>query len=110
MNPRDRIQQDLTAAMKARDQVTTRVLRSLLSAIGNAEAVEMGEEPKAATLDAYSADVARRQLTDDDVARIVVAEIAERREAIDTYLRIDRSDLAEAMEAEIEVLGRFVPI
>lgn len=36
--------------------------------------------------------------------------LAERREAIDTYLRVNRSDLAEVMEAEIEVLSRYLPI
>ncbi len=107
---RNRIQQDLTASLKARDLATTRVLRSLLAAIGNAEAVDTTADPDFGTVGAFASDVERLELNDADVVRIVAAEVAERREAINTYLGVDRSDLAEVMETEIEVLTRYFPI
>jgi uncharacterized protein YqeY len=109
MNQRIRIQKDLTEAMKARDPVATKALRSLLAAIGNAEAVDVVADPNSGPTGAFVADVRRDELDDTDVARIVAAEVDELREAISTYRRVDRLDMVEAMEAEIEVLSRYVP-
>ncbi len=109
MAARRRIEQDLTAAMKARDPVATTVLRSLLAAIGNAEAVDVVADPNSGPIGAFAADIRRSELDDADVARILAAETDERREAINTYSQAGRPDLVEAMEAEIEVLSRYGP-
>ncbi len=109
VNSRTRIQKDLIEAMKARDLVATMALRSLLAAIGNAEAVDVVADPNSGPTGAFAADVQRNELDEFDVARIVEAEVTERREAISTYRQVDRLDLVEAMEAEIEVLSRYIP-
>lgn len=75
MISRNRIQQDLTEAIKARDQVTTSVLRSLLGAIGNAEAVDTTADPNSGPIGAFASDVLRHELGDDDVHEMVEAEI-----------------------------------
>lgn len=82
----------------------------MLAAIGNAEAVDTTADPESGTVGAFASDVERLELNDDDVVRIMAAEVAERREAINTYLGVDRDDLAEEMETEIETLTRYFPI
>lgn len=87
---RDSLHAAVPAAMKARDRRTVSALRSALAAIANAEAVEVGGEVLAGAIEASpvgvgAAEVARRVLSEADVAAIVRAEIAERRAAADAY-------------------------
>lgn len=77
----------LTTAMKQRDREAVSVYRTALAAIANAEAVvPTGEVPaagaiEAAAVGAGAADVARRELTDEQVVATVRAEAEERRAA-----------------------------
>ncbi len=77
----DRLRAALTAAMKARDETATAALRSALSAIGNAEAVDgavgqPGDSPIAGAVSGLGAgDVPRQLLTEHDVAAVVLAEV-----------------------------------
>lgn len=100
---RTRLRLALTAALKARDSGTVSALRSALSAIGNAEAVDPGEpgsgRPAATGSDHFAgavpfavpgtgpgaAEAQRRHLTEADVAAIVRAEAAEREAAASQY-------------------------
>ncbi|HWL42890.1 MAG TPA: GNAT family N-acetyltransferase [Ilumatobacter sp.] len=83
----DRLQSDLTAAMRRRDASTVRVLRTVLAAVANAEAVDAvpthvpapAESPIAGAAHGLGAtDVARRELTDAEVVAIVRGERDER--------------------------------
>jgi uncharacterized protein YqeY len=94
-----RLRRALTTALKARDKDAVSALRTALSAIGNAEAVDPGEPgsgPPAAAGSAHlagtaaglgAAEAQRRQLTGADVAAIVRAEAAEREAAASQYER-----------------------
>jgi hypothetical protein len=94
-----RLRRALTTALKARDRDSMSALRSALSAIGNAEAIdprEPGSGPAAAAGSAHlagtvaslgAAEVQRRHLTEADVAAIVRAEAAEREAAASQYER-----------------------
>jgi uncharacterized protein YqeY len=96
---RSRLRLALTEALKARDKDAASALRSALSAIGNAEAVDAGEagsgRPAASGSVHFSGAVAglgaaeaeRRHLTEADVAAIVRAEAAERGAAASQYER-----------------------
>lgn len=86
----------------------TTVLRSLLGAIGNAEAVAHDRVEMDGPIGAYAADVGRRELRPADVVRIVEAEIAERRAAVATYEGIGRPDLSATMAAEIGLLSGYL--
>src|SRR4051812_7133349 len=68
---RDRMQSDLPAAMKARDATRVSVLRTTLAAVANAEAVHPADGAVAAGL---LGDVARKDLSEDDVRSIVARE------------------------------------
>ena len=93
---RTRLRRALTNALKARDASTVSALRSALSAIGNAEAVDPGPARPAGTGSAHFAgavaglgagEAARRRLTEADIAAIVRAEAAEREAAAREYER-----------------------
>lgn len=83
-----RLRADLTAAMKARDTDTVRVLRVVLAAVANAEAQPAGgAAPTSLTVSGGiagaasglgAAEVERRTLTDSDVRAIIRAEREER--------------------------------
>ncbi len=105
----------LREAVRSRDTVTVSALRSLLGAIGNAEAVAVAadaapvsasEHVAGAALGVGAAEVSRRQLTDDDVAEIVHAEIAERRSAMELY---GSSAASHRLAAEVVVLEGLLP-
>jgi uncharacterized protein len=90
---KERLRHDLNAAMKARDDVTTATLRMTLTAITNEEV----------------AGAAARELSDDEVLRVITREGRKRREAAAVYDSARRSDLAERERAEGQVLERYLP-
>lgn len=105
---------DLTAALKGRDRVAARVLRSTLSAIANAEAqpaqeidASTGDGPIAGAASGLgAAEVERRALSAGDVVEIVAAERAER---LESAARIEEAGGdASALRAELAVLDGYL--
>ncbi len=114
---RTRLRHDLTAAIKVRDLTATRALRSALSAIENAEATELIQDPRVATGGQYiaastaglgAAEVERRVLSDRDVHVLVQAQVDERLLAAEEYESLSREDLASQFRAEADVLGQYL--
>jgi uncharacterized protein YqeY len=106
-----RLRQALPAALKARDHVAVAALRSAVSAIDNAQAVEAPPAPRSggviagAVTGLGAGDAPRRELSDDDIAAIVGAELAERRRAAADYERAGQDDAAARLRAEADVLA-----
>lgn len=90
---KDRLRTDLTAAMRARDDVRTGTLRMTLTAITTAEVA--GQEVK--------------ELTDDDVIAVLTKESKKRREAATAYRDAGHEDRAANEEAEARVLADYLP-
>lgn len=90
---KERLRHDLNAAMKARDNVTTATIRMTLTAITQEEV----------------AGAAARELSDDEVVRVITREGRKRREAAEAYDSAGRTDLAERERAESQVLQRYLP-
>ena len=90
---KDRLNDDLHAAIKARDELTTATLRMTLAAVRNAEVA--GTEARA--------------LTDDEVLAVLTKEAKKRREAAEAFAAGGRADSAERERAEEQVLGRYLP-
>ena len=90
---KDRLRSDLTAAMKARDEVRTRTLRMALTSVANEEV----------------AGKAARDLDDDEVQRLVAREAKRRREAAEAFDAAGRPDQAASERAEEEVLSGYLP-
>ena len=89
----EQIQSDLTTAMKARDQLTTSVLRMALAGIK--EARVSGDES--------------RDLSDDDVLAILAKEAKRREEAAEAFAEGGRTESAEKERAEHAILARYLP-
>lgn len=90
---KDRLRTDLTAAIKARDEVRSSTLRMVLTAITNAEV----------------AGKAARELSDEDVVGVLAAEAKKRREAAEAFDDAGRDESAAKERAEAEVLADYLP-
>jgi len=90
---KERLRRDLSTSMKARDDVTTATLRMTLTAIKQEEV----------------AGAVARELSDDEVVRVITREGRKRREAAEAYDSAGRADLAERERAEGEVLQHYLP-
>ena len=90
---KDRLRTDLTASMKARDEVRTRTLRMVLTSVTNEEV----------------SGKAAHQLSDDDVLRLLAREARRRREAAEAFAKAGREDQAAAERAEDDVLAEYLP-
>ena len=90
---KERLRADLNAAMRARDQIRMRTLRMALTSITNEEV----------------AGAAARDLTDDEVLKVLTREARKRREAAEAFSAAGRSDQAAAERAEGDVLAGYLP-
>ena len=90
---KERLRADLNAAMRARDQVRMRTLRLALSSITNEEV----------------AGASARQLSDDEVMKVLTREARKRREAAEAFGAAGRDEQAAAERAEGEVLAGYLP-
>jgi hypothetical protein len=87
------LQRHLTDAMRARDKVRAGSLRMALTAVTNEEVA--GKE--------------HRELSDQDVLRVIAKEAKKRREAAEAYTGAGRPELAEQEEAELAILEAYLP-
>jgi uncharacterized protein YqeY len=90
---KDRLNDDLHAAMKSRDELTTSTLRMALTAVRNAE----------------TAGDAAKVLSDDEVLAVLTKEAKKRREAATAFAGAGRTDQAAKENAEGEILDRSLP-
>jgi uncharacterized protein YqeY len=89
----DQLRTDLTAAMKRRDDVATSALRMALAAVK--EAAVAGKEA--------------RELTDDEILKVLNKEVKRRDEAAEAFRNADRPDRADRELAERGVLAAYLP-
>lgn len=90
---KDRLRADLTAAMKSRDKLRTATLRMLLAAV-QAEEVS-GKQA--------------RELSDDEVLKVLGREARKRNEAAEIYTQNGRGELAANEHAEARVIDEYLP-
>ena len=90
---KERLRADLNAAIRARDQVRLRALRMALTSITNEE---------------VAGDTAR-ELSDDEVVKILTREAKKRREAAEAFESAGRAEQAAAERAEGDVLASYLP-
>jgi uncharacterized protein len=91
MTVTERITQDLTAAMKARDAARTSTLRMAKAAIMNKEIDKKGA------------------LDDGEALRVLQGLVKQREDAAEQYTKAARPELAEKETAEIAVLKAYLP-
>ena len=87
----ERLNQDLTAAMKARDAARTSTLRMAKAALMNKEVDKKGA------------------LDDAEALKVLQGLMKQREDAADQYAKAGRPELAEKEEAEIVLLKAYLP-
>jgi len=103
---KQRLRADLKAAMQARVTGEVGVLRALIAALDNAEAVPTeGYRPRA--LGASPGDVARRQLDGKMVAALLADEVEARLAAAADYERHGRSADADRLRSEVAIVSHY---
>ncbi len=90
---KERLRADLTAAMKARDALTTATLRLALAAITTAEV----------------AGTQAKELSDAEVIAVLQKEVRKRGEAAEAFAGAGRAEQAAKERAEADVLSAYLP-
>lgn len=90
---KDRLQSDLTDAMRARDELRTATLRMVLTSVRSAEVA--GREA--------------RTLSDDEVLAVLRSEGKKRREAAEAFGGAGRAAQSERERAEEGVIDSYLP-
>jgi len=88
---RDRLQDDITAAMRGGDALRRDVLRMATNSAYNLE--KKNQKP----------------LTDDELLGVLAREVKTRRESVEAFRAAGREDLATKEEAEIAILAEYLP-
>lgn len=89
----ERLTSDLTTSMKARDTFTTGTLRQIIGAVRTAE--------KSGTV--------ARELTDDEVQKVLTSEVKKRRESAQIYADAGADDRAANETAEADLIETYLP-
>lgn len=87
------LRSDLTSAMKARDELRSATIRMALTAITNEEV----------------AGAVARELSDDEVVKVLGREAKKRKEAAEAFAGAGRAEQAAREVAEGEVLAAYLP-
>ena len=93
MGLKEKLQSDLTDAIRARDEVKSGTVRMLLAAITTEEV----------------AGKAARVLNDAEIITVLSREAKKRREAVEAYTQAKRDDLASKEKAEAAVIANYLP-
>ena len=91
MSLKDRIIEDLTAAMKAKDAERLSTLRMVKANLMNRQIDKGGE------------------LVDDEIVKALQSLVKQRRDSVEQYEKAGRSELAEKEHAEIAVIEAYLP-
>jgi len=91
MSLREKINQDLKEAMKAKDVKKRDALRLLSSAFKQIEVDE------------------RKELNDEDVIKIIQKQVKSRNDSIEQYSKAQRDDLVAKEQEEIDVYEIYLP-
>jgi len=90
---KEKLQSDLTDAIRAQDGVVSGTIRMLLAAITNEEV----------------AGKAARVLNDSEIISVLSRENKKRLEAAESYIQAKREDLAIREKAEAAVITKYMP-
>jgi uncharacterized protein YqeY len=93
MGLKEKLQSDLTDAIRSRAEVKSGTIRMLLAAITTEEV----------------SGKSARVLTDAEIITVLSREAKKRREAVEAYVAAKRTDLADKEKAEGDVISEYLP-
>jgi hypothetical protein len=86
-----RLQDDLTRAMRERDELRRESLRMAIAAVYGAQ------------------KAARRELSDDEVTTVLLREVKARRESIEAFSGAGRAATAAEEQAKLDIISAYLP-
>ena len=92
MGLKDKLNEDLRAALRASDETRKTTIRLALSAVHNAE-IQAGHP----------------FVEDSDILGVLAREAKQRRESIEEYGKAARADLVAKEEAELAIISAYLP-
>ncbi|MGL5082101.1 MAG: GatB/YqeY domain-containing protein [Microcoleaceae cyanobacterium] len=95
MSLKDRITEDIKAAMKAKDKVRLETVRSIKKVILEKESTVRGE--------------GQEVLTPEQELEVLTQQAKQRRDSIEQYRQVGREDLAENEAAELTIIEEYLP-
>jgi uncharacterized protein YqeY len=93
MSLKEKLQNDLTAAMRARDEIRSSTIRMILTSIKNEEV--SGKEA--------------RELSDPEIITVLSREAKKRREAAEAFDQAGAKDRADQERAEGVIIAEYLP-
>lgn len=87
----EQLNSDLKTAMKAKDKLRLAVIRSLKTALTNAQ-ISAGQD-----------------LSSDEELSVLSSQLKQRKESLQEFENGDRTDLAEQTQAEIQIVQAYLP-
>ena len=93
MSLKEKLQNDLTSSMRARDEVRSSTIRIILTSIKNEEVA--GKEA--------------RDLSDAEIITVLSREAKKRREAAEAFDQAGAKDRADQERAEGEIIAEYLP-
>ncbi|HUP83005.1 MAG TPA: GatB/YqeY domain-containing protein [Candidatus Limnocylindria bacterium] len=91
MTLQNRLQQDMQAAIRERDELRRDTLRMVIAAAYNAQ------------------KHAGRDLSDDEVVTVLSREVKTRRESVEVFAAAGRTEAADKEQAEIGIISAYLP-
>lgn len=88
------LQKDLAEAMKSRSESRMSAIRAIKTAI----------------METRTAVGGKKDLSDDDITKIIQKQIKQREESISLYKEAGRAELVESEQSELDVLKTYVPM
>jgi uncharacterized protein YqeY len=95
MSLKDRISEDIKAAMKAKDKVRLETVRSIKKVLIEKETTVRGE--------------GKDSLTPEQEMEALMQQAKQRRDAIEQYRQAGREDLAASEAAELAIIEEYLP-
>ena len=91
MSLRTQLENDMKAAMRARDNEKRDAIRYVLSAVKNAEIDK------------------RSELTPDEEVKLIRSQVKQRQDSIEQFRSGGREDLAAKEESQVRILEKYLP-
>jgi len=91
MELQERIENDLRAAMVAKDETLVSVLRLFKNAFHNQVIAK------------------KRKLTEEEAIEVLLSQSKQRKDSIEAYTQGGRDDLAEKEKKELQIIGQYLP-
>jgi uncharacterized protein len=95
MSLRDKLMEDVKAAMKGGDKARLSTIRLIQAALKDKDIEARG--------------LGKGQLTDDDLMSLMQKMVKQRQESIAIYTQAGRTELAAGEQAEVEVISSYLP-